>query len=87
MGMLDHSQAVEVFLEQATALAEGGADVLWIETMSSTEEVAAATEAAKRTGLPVCATLSFDTARCSMMGVTPGDFAQFAVDIELDMLG
>ena len=87
MGMLDHSQAVEVFLEQAAALAEGGADVLWIETMSSTEEVAAATEAAKRTGLPVCATLSFDTARCSMMGVTPGDFAQFALDIELDMLG
>ena len=33
MGMLDHTQAVEVFLEQATALAEGGADVLWIETM------------------------------------------------------
>jgi 5-methyltetrahydrofolate--homocysteine methyltransferase len=32
MGMLDHTQAVEVFLEQATALAEGGADVLWIET-------------------------------------------------------
>jgi 5-methyltetrahydrofolate--homocysteine methyltransferase len=55
--------------------------------MSSTEEVAAATEAAKTTGLPVCATLSFDTARCSMMGVTPGDFAQFALEIELDMLG
>lgn len=87
MGMLDHAQAVEVFCEQATALAEGGADLLWIETMSSTEEVAAATEAAKITGLPVCATLSFDTARCSMMGVTPADFAQFALDIELDMLG
>ncbi|MDA8986403.1 homocysteine S-methyltransferase family protein, partial [Luminiphilus sp.] len=87
MGMLDHRQAFEAFCEQATALADGGADVLWIETMSSTEEVAAATEAAKTTGLPVCATLSFDTARCSMMGVTPMDFAQFAVDIELDMLG
>jgi 5-methyltetrahydrofolate--homocysteine methyltransferase len=33
-------------------LAEGGADVIWIESMSSLEEVAAA-EAARATGLPV----------------------------------
>ena len=87
MGMLDHTQAVEVFLEQATALAEGGADVLWIETMSSTEEVAAAVEAAKKTGLPVAATLTFDTARRSMMGVTPTEYASFAQEVGLDLIG
>jgi 5-methyltetrahydrofolate--homocysteine methyltransferase len=55
--------------------------------MSYTEEVAAATEAAKGTGLPVVATLTFDTARRSMMGVTPTAFAAFALEIGLDVLG
>ena len=52
MGELTHESTVAFFAEQAEALAEG-ADALWIETMSSTEEVAAAAEAAKKTGLPL----------------------------------
>ena len=87
MGTLTHTDTVAFFAEQANALAEGGAEVIWIETMSSLEEVAAAAEAARATGLPVCATLTFDTARRSMMGVTPADFAQFAAEIGLDMAG
>ena len=78
---------VAFFAEQAEALAEGGADVLWIETMSSMEEVAAAAEAAKTTGLPVAATLTFDTARRSMMGITPTEYALFAREIGLDLMG
>ena len=66
-------------------MAEGGADVIWNETMSSSGEAAAAAEAARASGLPVCATLTFDTARRSMMGVTPADYAQFAAEIGLDM--
>ena len=46
--------------------------------MSSNEEVAAAIEAAKATGLPICATMTFGTASRSMMGVMPADFAEFA---------
>jgi methionine synthase I (cobalamin-dependent) len=87
MGALTHEGTVALFAEQANALAEGGAEALWIETMSSLEEVAAAAEAARATGLPVCATLTFDTARRSMMGVTPADFARFATDVGLDMAG
>ena len=87
MGTLTHANTVGYFAEQASALAEGGAEVIWIETMSSLEEVAAAAEAARVTGLPVCATLTFDTARRSMMGVTPADYAQFAAEIGLDMAG
>ena len=87
MGTLTHADTVAYFAEQANALAEGGADVIWVETMSSLEEVAAAAEAARATGLPVCATLTFDTARRSMMGVTPADYAQFAAEIGLDMAG
>ena len=51
LGKLTHSAAIAGFSEQAKALTEGGVDVLWIETMSSNEEVAAAIEAAKPTGL------------------------------------
>lgn len=87
MGELTHEATVAFFSEQAEALAEGGAHALWIETMSSIEEVAAATEAAKKTGLPVAATLTFDTARRSMMGVTPTDYATFAKEIGLDLVG
>ena len=87
MGELTHESTVAFFTEQAEALAEGGADALWIETMSSTEEVAAAVEAAKKTGLPVAATLTFDTARRSMMGVTPTEYASFAQEVGLDLIG
>jgi 5-methyltetrahydrofolate--homocysteine methyltransferase len=46
--------------------------------MSAVEEVAAAIEAAERTGLPVVATMTFDTNGRSMMGVTPEGFVRFA---------
>lgn len=71
LGELSHEEGVAVFTEQCQALAEAGADVLWIETISSFEELAAAVEAAATTGLPYTATLSFDTAGHTMMGITP----------------
>lgn len=74
LGTLDHAAATAAFGEQADALAEGGADLLWIETISSMEEVNAALEAAKNTGLPVAATMSFDTAGKTMMGINPDDY-------------
>ena len=87
LGHLTHSSALSGFSEQAEALAEGGVDVLWIETMSSNEEVAAAIEAAKATGLPICATMTFDTASRSMMGVLPADFAEFAKGLGANFIG
>jgi 5-methyltetrahydrofolate--homocysteine methyltransferase len=38
MGSLTHEIAVEMFHEQAEGLKEGGADVLWVETISAAEE-------------------------------------------------
>ena len=76
LGMLDHAAAVTAFSDQANALAEGGVDLLWIETISSIEEVQAAIEAAQKTGLPIAATMTFDTAGKSMMGVNPDDYAR-----------
>jgi 5-methyltetrahydrofolate--homocysteine methyltransferase len=56
-------------------LLDGGADVAWIETMSSAEEVNAAAEAATGVGLPYVITCSFDTAGRTMMGLLPRSLA------------
>src|SRR5882762_4016114 len=52
LGPLKWDMAREAFAEQAAALASGGADVLWIETMSSVEETEAAIAGARTVGLP-----------------------------------
>src|SRR6202161_3056008 len=75
LGPLSLEAAREAFAEQAAALARGGADILWIETMSSIEETEAAVAGARTTGLPIVATLSFDTNGRTMMGITPSELA------------
>ncbi|WP_444455511.1 betaine--homocysteine S-methyltransferase [Rhodobacter capsulatus] len=75
MGTLTHELAVEIFHEQAEGLKEGGADVLWVETISAPEEYKAAAEAAKLAGMEWCGTMSFDTAGRTMMGVTSAQMA------------
>ena len=75
MGTLTHELAVEMFHEQAEGLKEGGADVLWVETISAPEEFKAAAEAARLAGMDWCGTMSFDTAGRTMMGVTSADLA------------
>lgn len=75
LGELTHERGVELFAEQVTALTEAGADVIWIETLSSTEELAAAVEAARTSGLPIVSTMSFDTHGRTMMGLHPSQLA------------
>ena len=41
LGPLTEDEAVDVFAEQIEGLREGGADVVWIETMSAAEEIRA----------------------------------------------
>jgi len=48
-----------VFREQALLLAEGGADLLILETFADLEELKLALRAAKETGLPVIASMAF----------------------------
>ncbi len=71
LGALTYDEAVEAFAEQIEGLKDGGADVAWIETMSSPEEIRAAAEAAIRVDLPYTFTASFDTAGRTMMGLAP----------------
>ena len=73
VGSLSHQECVEIFLDQAIGLKEGGADVLWLETISSPEEYRAAAAAFSHVDLPWVGTMSFDTAGRTMMGVTSKD--------------
>lgn len=77
LGALTHEVGVEIFSEQVEALAAAGVDAIWIETLSSTEELAAAVEAAGTTGLPIVSTMSFDTHGKTMMGLPPGELARW----------
>lgn len=74
MGTLTPGDAQELFAEQIRGLVAGGADAILIETMSDLGEVEAAVRAAQAEapGLPILATMSFDTNLHTMMGVKPG---------------
>jgi methionine synthase I (cobalamin-dependent) len=87
LGPLSLDAARAAFAEQAAALARGGADILWIETMSSVEETEAAVAGARTTGLPVVATLSFDTNGRTMMGITPAELAGLHSKLDLAACG
>ena len=76
-GTLTADAAEAAFYEQMTALAEGGADVIWIETIFAFDELGAAIRAAHRTGLPVVSTMTFDTASRTMMGNTAEQAVEF----------
>jgi len=71
LGAMTPDWAEEVFFEQIEGLKAGGADVIWIETMSALEEMHAAAAAAAKAGMPYTVTGSFDTAGNTMMGVRP----------------
>ena len=82
VGTLSHSDAVEIFHEQAEGLKAGGADVLWLETISAPEEYLAAAEAFKRAQMPWVGTMSFDTAGRTMMGLTSAAMVEMVDNIE-----
>jgi len=75
VGSLAEADAVAAFEAQIEGLMAGGADVIWAETISAEAEIRAASQASANRGAPFCATLSFDTAGRTMMGVTSQDWA------------
>lgn len=82
MGPMTHASAVEIFHEQAEGLKEGGADVLWVETISAPEELRAASDAARLAAMPWVGTMSFDTAGRTMMGLTSTAFAELITQLD-----
>jgi methionine synthase I (cobalamin-dependent) len=84
-------QLTPIFAAQAAALAAGGADAILLETFSELAEVLLALRAAKdATGLPVIASLSFDSGpqrTRTMMGAEAGECASALEDAGADVVG
>jgi methionine synthase I (cobalamin-dependent) len=88
LGTTTFEQMVDGFAEQAGALAAGGADVIWIETMSDLAEVKAAVEGARSAcDLPLVATMTFDTNGHTMMGVGPEQAVDTLAAMDLLAIG
>lgn len=88
MGDMTPETARSAFADQAEGLAAGGADLLWIETMSSLEEVESAVAGARDAcDLPITATMSFDTAGHTMMGVSGTAAAERLGELGLAAIG
>ena len=75
LGDVSEAEMLDAFTEQITALEEGGADGVVVETMFGLEEAALAIRAAKEnTDVAVMSTMTFDRGPrglFTMMGVTP----------------
>ncbi len=89
LGTMTAADAQALFEEQLRGLAEGGIDLVLIETMSDLGEVEAAVRAAQAVvpDLPVVTTLSFDTNLRTMMGVRPGDAVTALAALGVDAVG
>jgi 5-methyltetrahydrofolate--homocysteine methyltransferase len=88
MGETTEDEAFAAFAEQAAAL--DAADALVIETMSDLEEARIAVRAAKTTGLPVVASMVFDSGKDkdrTMMGSTPEQVAETLTEAGADVIG
>ena len=81
LGLLTHDEAADTYAEQAEALAEGGADLLVLETMFCPIEASAAVAGVRRASdLPFVLTFSFDRGTRTMMGTTTAEVVALAVD-------
>jgi 5-methyltetrahydrofolate--homocysteine methyltransferase len=87
-GPLTRDLTLETFTEQARALAEGGADLLVLETFFTLEEALWAAEAVGAvTDLPLVMSFSFDQGTKTMMGLSPADVTAATEGVEVAALG
>lgn len=90
-GEVTASEVYAAYQEQVLALADGGADTIWLETMSSLPEAIQGIKAAKdNTNLPVACTFTFQAGPKgfrTMMGVKPDRAAREAVAEGADIVG
>ncbi len=87
LGDLSKERAKDAFLKQSLALKAGGVDFIWIETMSSEEEMEAALFAAQETSLPIICSYSFDTHGRSMMGLEPAKLTDLTAGFSPSVFG
>jgi 5-methyltetrahydrofolate--homocysteine methyltransferase len=90
MGEVSEEDLRAAFAQQAHAMADAGADGIVVETMSDPAEARLAVAAARETGLPVIACMTFDSGANhdrTMMGTTPEQAAEQLLAAGADCVG
>ena len=87
LGGVTPEQMQEAFEVQIEHLVAGGVDLLLCETFSDVREMEIAIRAAKRAGLPVFATMTYDQNLRTMMGVAPAEGMRACEDAGADVVG
>ncbi len=87
-GTLTREEAVAQFAAQARVLADGGVDLLVVETQFDLGEATAAYEGARSvTDLPIVVSFSFDMGANTMMGLKAAQVAREVTALGADMVG
>jgi 5-methyltetrahydrofolate--homocysteine methyltransferase len=87
-GLLTRELCVAAYAEQAQALADGGVDLLVLETFFALEEAVWAVEGVQSaTDLPLIASFSFDQGTHTMMGASPADVVAAVEPLGVAALG
>ncbi|MBQ9371743.1 MAG: homocysteine S-methyltransferase family protein [Thermoguttaceae bacterium] len=90
LGAVQESEIYDAYLEQMTALKEGGVEAVVLETSSDPQEAAQGVKAAKELGLFVAVTAVFDSGRNkdrTMMGATPEAYIKAVESVGADVVG
>ena len=88
LGPLGPDECAAAYAEQAAALAEGGVDLLVMETFFALEEAVPAIRGIQSASdLPLVVSLSFDRGMYTMMGVSPRDFVEAVAPFGVAALG
>ena len=87
-GLLNREDAVAAYAEQAQALADGGVDLLVLETIFAVEEAVWAVEGIKSvTDLPLVVSFCFDMGTRTMMGLSPTDAVAAVIPLGVAAVG
>lgn len=87
-GLLNRGDAVAAYAEQAQALADGGVDLLVLETIFAVEEAVWAVEGIQSvTDLPLVVSFSFDMGTRTMMGLSPADAVAAVIPLGVAAVG
>ncbi|MCU0484668.1 MAG: homocysteine S-methyltransferase family protein [Anaerolineales bacterium] len=87
-GPVNAEDALRSLTEQARALADGGVDMLVIETQFDLEEAKLAVQAAQsQTDLPIVISFSYDRGVRTMMGVKPSQVVETFVPLGVAVIG
>ncbi len=86
-GDLEEEEVAQIYAEMFTAGVEAGADLIFLETFIDLAMLRVAAEEAKKYGVPVFCSLSFERLGKTMMGNSPDDMIEELEPLGVDAIG